>query len=74
MSSKALDYVKGKAIVDLGFRQTLLSNPEDIASQFGIDKADIRNLLTTFGSQEMIAMSSLAEERLDESARYQKAL
>jgi len=69
-----LDYVKGRAILDLHFRNALFANPYLIAQKYDVSVAEVEEFLATFDEAAFSSYAELAQERLEESAEYQKAL
>ncbi|MCL5021040.1 MAG: hypothetical protein M1339_05130 [Bacteroidetes bacterium] len=74
MNIKKIDVVRGRAIIDPRFREQLLSNPTGVAGEYGVTEQEILDLLTDLSPEDLEKYHSLALQRLEESAEYQKAL
>lgn len=67
-------YVKGKAILDVQFRKALIANPRLIVANYDISLEEVESILALFDEETLSSYRELAQQRLEESAEYQKAL
>ncbi len=44
MTTASLSQIIGTAVIDVGFRSTLLSNPESALAQFSLDAHELRDI------------------------------
>jgi hypothetical protein len=74
MKTNDASYVKGRAILDVQFRKALIANPRLIAANYDVSLEEVESILTLFDEETLSSYRELAQQRLEESAEYQKAL